>query len=126
MRAEPGAVCNVTIDEGDLIHVKTIGGKPPVGICGSGILDLIAQGFLAGWINGNGTLNVDAAPAIRWTYEPDTQRQLPAICYAQGPEGPLLFTQADIQEFIRCKAAAFTMAATLMEECGVAPSDLGG
>ena len=125
MRAEPGAVCNVTIDERDQIHVKTIGDKPPMGICGSGILDLIAHGFLAGWINGNGTLNVDAAPAIRWTYEPDTQRQLPAICYAQGPEGPLLFTQADIQEFIRCKAAAFTMAATLMEECGVTPADLG-
>ena len=64
MRAEPGAVCNVTIDEGDQIHVKTIGGKPPVGICGSGILDLIAHGFLAGWINGNGTLNVDAPPAL--------------------------------------------------------------
>ena len=39
------------------------------GICGSGILDLIAQGYLAGWINGNGTLNPEASERIRMVWD---------------------------------------------------------
>ncbi len=42
MRAAPGAIEYVRLDNGKL-EVQTIGGEPPVGICGSGILDVIAQ-----------------------------------------------------------------------------------
>jgi uncharacterized 2Fe-2S/4Fe-4S cluster protein (DUF4445 family) len=42
MRAAPGAIEHVRI-VGDRVEVQTIGGGPPVGVCGSGILDALAQ-----------------------------------------------------------------------------------
>ena len=124
MRAQRGAVCNVHIEQGQIL-CQTIDHAPPVGICGSGILDLVAQGFRAGWIAGNGSLNPEVSPAISMVPRESGEGLIPAIAYAQGPEGPLYFTQEDVQTLIRCKAAAFTMAATLLDACGLGPRDLG-
>lgn len=125
MRAKSGAVCSVVIDGENELHVHTVDDAPPVGICGSGILDLIAQGFLAGWIGGDGSLNAAASPRIRTVLDETSQRPTLAIIYADGPTEPLYFTENDIREFIRCKAAAYTMVATLLDACGASPADLG-
>jgi len=37
-----GAITNVTLTDGKVSY-ETIGGKPPVGICGSGLIDLLAE-----------------------------------------------------------------------------------
>lgn len=37
-----GAIKNITIADGH-VHFETIGGKPPVGICGSGLIDLLGE-----------------------------------------------------------------------------------
>lgn len=124
MRAQRGAVCNVRIAGGQ-IRCRTIDDAPPVGICGSGILDLVAQGYREGWIAGNGSLNPEASPQIRMVPRVSGEGQVPAIAYAQGPKGPLYFTQEDIKTLIHCKAAAFTMAATLLDACGLGPENLG-
>ena len=50
MRAAPGAIDKVQIS-GNEISYTTIGNRKPVGICGSGIIDLLAQMRLNGWIN---------------------------------------------------------------------------
>ena len=42
MRAAPGAIERVQILDG-IPHLKTIGDQPPVGICGSGIMDAIGE-----------------------------------------------------------------------------------
>ena len=44
---------------------------------------------------------------------------------AMSPNGPLSFTRDDIAEFVRCKAAAFTMVQTLMEAAGVSLDEVG-
>ena len=121
MLAQPGAVDRVRIDSDNRIHIHTIGGLPPKGICGSGIVDLIAEGFLSGWINGNGTLNLSAAPEIRTVHDFDQEKDVPAIFFA--PE--MYFTETDIAEFIRCKAAAHTMVATLLEASGATIQEIG-
>ena len=125
MRAEPGAVCRVRIGADNRLRCETIGGAAPLGICGSGIVDLIAEGYLAGWISGDGTLDPDASPQIRTVWEEKSGRNVPAIVYAMSPNGPLSFTQDDIAEFVRCKAAAFTMVQTLMEAAGVSLDEVG-
>ena len=56
MRAEPGAICRIKIGPDNRLRYETVGGLPPKGICGSGILDLIAEGFLSGWIDSAGNL----------------------------------------------------------------------
>ncbi len=121
MLAQPGAVDRVRIDSDNRIHIHTIGGLPPKGICGSGIVDLIAEGFLSGWINGNGTLNLSAAPEIRSVHDFDQEKDVPAIFFT--PE--MYFTETDIAEFIRCKAAAHTMVATLLEVSGATIQEIG-
>ena len=50
MRADVGAVDEVKIRDGN-IFVHVIGNSAPQGICGSGIIDLIAELFLEGWID---------------------------------------------------------------------------
>jgi uncharacterized 2Fe-2S/4Fe-4S cluster protein (DUF4445 family) len=42
MRAAPGAIEHVRL-ENDRLEIQTIAGEPPVGICGSGLLDVVAQ-----------------------------------------------------------------------------------
>ena len=42
MRAAPGAIEHVRLS-GEKLDIQTIGGEPPIGICGSGLLDVVAQ-----------------------------------------------------------------------------------
>ena len=53
MRAAPGAIERVRI-KGDTVQYQTIDDAPPAGICGSGILDALAQMFLAGAVDEKG------------------------------------------------------------------------
>lgn len=55
MRAAPGAIDRVRIN-GDQVEVTTIGGQLPVGICGSGILQAVAQMLGAGIIDERGVV----------------------------------------------------------------------
>ena len=50
MRAEKGAVDRLIIENGE-IKIHTIGEERAEGICGSGIVDLLAQLFLNGWMD---------------------------------------------------------------------------
>ena len=125
MRAEPGAICRVQIGPDNRLRCETIGALPPKGICGSGILDLIAEGFLSGWIDSAGNLQKDASPCIRDVWDDTRQRNVPAIVYAYDGNLPLYFTQDDIGEFLTCKAAAHTMVATLLESVNVSLSEIG-
>lgn len=125
MRAEPGAIDRVRIDEDNELRVHVLGGGEAKGICGSGLLDLIAEGYLAGWINGNGTLNPSASDRIEKTREPESGRELLAIRFAENAQGKLTLNENDIAEFIRCKAAAHTMVETLLEASGVSVDQIG-
>ena len=119
MRADIGAVDEVKIRDGN-IYVHVIGshkedsgsheknsgnheenssGEEPRGICGSGIIDLIAELFLEGWIDIRGKLSPEKSPLIQ---ERDNQ-----LCVEYAPG--LYFYQKDIDEFIRTKSAAHTM-----------------
>ena len=117
MRASEGAVDTVKID-GSELSFTTIGNQKPVGICGSGIIDLLAQMRLQGWINIAGELNPTASPRIIYLAE---EQQYAAV-YATAEESalgtPLFFTQTDIRQYLDTKAAAYTMIECLLEEAG--------
>ena len=129
MRAEAGAVDEVKIRDGN-IYVHVIGshkedsgsheknsgnheenssGEEPRGICGSGIIDLIAELFLEGWIDIRGKLSPEKSPLIQ---ESDNQ-----LCVEYAPG--LYFYQKDIDEFIRTKSAAHTMVEIMLRESGL-------
>ncbi|MFV1948497.1 MAG: ASKHA domain-containing protein, partial [Anaerolineales bacterium] len=56
MRAAPGAIERVQIVEGE-IKIFTIDDEPPVGICGSGILDVVAEMKISGMMDEKGAIN---------------------------------------------------------------------
>ena len=64
MRAEPGAVDRVEISDGQ-IKIHAIGEAKPRGICGCGIVDLLAEMFLNGWIDIKGRYVRGASEKIR-------------------------------------------------------------
>ena len=129
MRADIGAVDEVKIRDGN-IYVHVIGshkedsgsheknsgnhednssGEEPQGICGSGIIDLIAELFLEGWIDIRGKLSPEKSSLIQ---ERDNQ-----LCVEYAPG--LYFYQKDIDEFIRTKSAAHTMVEIMLRESGL-------
>ena len=123
MRAVPGAIDSVKILGEDLTFT-TIGGQKAVGICGSGIIDLIAQMRLAGWIDISGTLEPSASGRIRFLPE---EREYAAV-YATEEESatgqPLYFSQTDIRQYLDTKAAAYTMIDCLLDHAGMDASGL--
>lgn len=129
MRADIGAVDEVKIrDENIYVHVigshkedsgsheknsgnheENSSGEEPRGICGSGIIDLIAELFLEGWIDIRGKFSTEKSPLIQ---ERDNQ-----LCVEYAPG--LYFYQKDIDEFIRTKSAAHTMVEIMLRESGL-------
>ena len=108
MRADVGAVDEVKIRDGNIL-VHVIGEAAPQGICGSGIIDLIAELFLEGWIDIRGKLSPEKSPLI--------QQQDNQLCVEYAPG--LYFYQKDIDEFIRTKSAAHTMVEIMLRESGL-------
>lgn len=121
MRASDGAIDSVKIINNKITYT-TINNKKARGICGSGIVDLIAQLFLNKWIDFSGTLIQENSNSI---IKVDDEY---AVEYATKEESfngkSLIFTQSDINQFLQTKAAANTMVAYLLEEIGLDINDL--
>ena len=115
MRADVGAVDEVKIRDGN-IFVHVIGNSAPQGICGSGIIDLLAELFLNGWINLFGTLQPERSEKIK--EDPETGEW--CVEYSEG----LCFYQSDIAEFLRTKSAAYTMVEYMMRESGISMEEI--
>jgi len=123
MRATPGAIDTVKI-QGSALTYTTIESRKPVGICGSGIIDLLAQMRQNGWINIAGILEPSASERI--VFLPEKQEY--AAVYATAEESatglPLYFSQTDIHQYLDTKAAAYTMVDCLLETAGISPEAL--
>lgn len=113
MRAVKGAVDRVRIENGE-IHSHVLGEGKAKGICGSGIVDLLAELFLNGWIDLRGKLAQEKSSLI------GRQGGSLAVEYAPG----LFFYQEDIDEFLRTKAAAYTMVEYMLMESGVSMDEV--
>lgn len=119
MRAEEGAVDRVVTEKGQLkIHV--IGEGKAKGICGSGIVDLIAELYLNGWIDLRGKYQEEVPEVVRVPVRDEDETEL-AVEYAPG----LYFYQDDIDEFLKTKAAAMTMVEYMMGLIGLTMEDVG-
>ena len=123
MRAGPGAIDRVEIRDG-VLRFTTIEGAKAVGICGSGIIDLVAQMRLAGWINAAGHLEPGATARIRWLEEEGEYAAVYALEEESATGEALAFTQTDIRQYLDTKAAAYTMIDCLLETAGCRPEDL--
>lgn len=116
-RARPGAVERVRID-GDAVVVGTIDDAAPAGICGSGILDAVAQLRLAGVLNEEGRMALDTHPRLR---ERNGDREFVLVeAPTDGSSRGVSISQHDVREIQLAKASIQTGIELLLAEHGVA------
>jgi uncharacterized 2Fe-2S/4Fe-4S cluster protein (DUF4445 family) len=124
MLAGPGVIDRIHIDPKSLrFDIDTILGLPPKGICGSGMIDLAAQLFLAGMIDIRGKLLPEKCK--EHYKEKDGLAQLIVVPADQSATlKDLCISQADIDSLIRSKAAMYTILETLTQSVGVDLNEL--
>jgi len=115
MRAAAGAIERVQIIDGQ-VHVFTIESHPPVGICGSGILDAIAEMRAAGVIDEKGALQNGHALVRPGEGLPEFLL-VPAERTGHGKE--ISLTRKDVNEIQLAKSAIRVGIDSLLEQAGV-------
>ena len=127
--AEPGAIYRVRVSEpgartfgnpghafltsdvpGLDLELQTIDDEPPRGLCGSGIVDLIACLVESGKLTNIGRFSADVPNG--------------KIVLLDGDRQPLLLTKRDVDIFQRAKAAVFAAARVLMSKASMGPKEL--
>jgi uncharacterized 2Fe-2S/4Fe-4S cluster protein (DUF4445 family) len=124
MRAALGAIERVEIDpHSGRAQYATVGNVAPVGICGSGMITLLANLFLTGWIDAAGKLNRDR-PCEAIQASGRSARYIIAPAEESGSGNPIVITELDIENIIRAKAAIYSACALLLEQLGLGFEDL--
>ncbi len=98
--AVEGAISNIRIDNGQ-VQYETIGDKAPVGICGSGLIDLLAELLRTGIMTKKAKLSEDFSITD-------------SIC----------FTQQDVYQLITAKGGLRTDQDLLLKYYGVTPAQI--
>ena len=115
-RAKKGIVYDVEIGDTG-ISCKTFDQAEPEGICGSGMVSLLYELFTARIIDQTGVLT-----GKRHITEIDGEKAFSMDCDCKEA---LFITQGEIQNFMRTKAAMFTLLLTLTRSVGVSFRDIG-
>lgn len=114
MRAAEGAIERLRITDSD-VQYQTIGGVPPVGICGSAILDALAQLHTVGVLDKGGRMK-DSHPHVR---SQNKQYEFVLVSEKERYGRPAItITQRDIRELQLAKAAIRTGIEVLLEKTG--------
>jgi uncharacterized 2Fe-2S/4Fe-4S cluster protein (DUF4445 family) len=130
MRAVDGAIYSVGMGGGD-IRLLTVGGKPPKGICGTGLIDAVATLIELGIVKENGKLchrseikdlphkiaerlvEINGETAFVLAHEHETESGI-----------PIVITQHDIRQLQVAKASIRAATETLLKLTGVSYEDL--
>ena len=120
MRAGAGAIEKLSILEDGSVEFSTIGATHPVGICGSGLLDTIAELFVNGIIDRTGRFKTNGHKRLT---EGDEGLQFQLVP-ADNDHHEIVITQADINNLMRSKAGVFAAIRVLMESTQTKPEDL--
>jgi uncharacterized 2Fe-2S/4Fe-4S cluster protein (DUF4445 family) len=113
-RAVPGAIDSVSLGDDMVPRFTTIGGLPPVGICGSGLIDLVASLVESGVIAPTGAFNSKADKRLTARLHGDRYHLTDKI----------FLSQKDVRHVQLAKSAAITGILTLLREAGRTVADL--
>lgn len=125
MRAASGAIERLRLVD-DAVEYQTIGGTPPVGLCGSGILDAISQLHLAGVLDAGGRMGDH--PRVRTVGK---QREFVLVSeeeregWGEQEKRPAItITQHDVRELQLAKGAIRSGIQVLLEATGHAVPEI--
>jgi uncharacterized 2Fe-2S/4Fe-4S cluster protein (DUF4445 family) len=124
MRATNGAIEEVWINgESYEPNIRTIGSGKPIGICGSGLISLIAEMFLTGVLDKAGNVNLTLPTSrvragehggeyvVVWGHESETGQDI-------------TLTRVDVDNLLRAKAAIYAGFSVLAEQVGMTLEDV--
>ncbi|HEX7371555.1 MAG TPA: ASKHA domain-containing protein [Thermodesulfobacteriota bacterium] len=124
MRATTGALEDFRIDPVSYEPMLlTIGMVKPKGICGSGLINMIAEFLEAGVITPKGKFNTDL-PTRRIRSGPDGNEYVLAYAEETATGSDLVITEVDIDNLMRAKAAMYAGYVTLLQSVGLSISSL--
>jgi uncharacterized 2Fe-2S/4Fe-4S cluster protein (DUF4445 family) len=129
MRAADGAIEGLKI-EGDAVSLEVIGDVDPVGMCGSGLVDAVAELVRAGLLDRSGRFIPDEEAAARY---PALASRLTMIgkervfvlhWRGSAPDASIYLSQRDVRELQFAKASIATGWHILLRELGVEPDEI--
>ncbi len=125
MRATKGAIDHIQLsDPRHVLSFSTIARGAPVGICGTGYVDLIAEMLRVGLLDRTGRLDSGvSADRIR-------RGRLDGLEYVLIPAGqtghgkPIVISEGDIKNLLRAKGAIFAAATVLLKALNMSIDDI--
>ena len=131
MRAAEGAIEGVVISAEDGVTLDVIGDVPPEGMCGSGLVDAVAQLVHCGLLDHSGRFIPDEAaaashPALAPRLTKIGQERVFVLDWRGGtdPERSVFLSQRDVRELQFAKASIATGWNILLRELGLAAGDI--
>ena len=116
MRAAPGAIDRITIDPKTLeVSYTTIKNKPPIGICGSGLIDCVAEMLKAKIILRSGNFNKSLFQDTKLIKTSESIEFLLTDPSDTLINHPITISQKDIREIQMAKGAFFSGARMIMQ-----------
>ncbi len=140
MRAMPGAIERVSIDGSLGLTYTTIGGQKPLGVCGSGLIDLIAGMFRTGIVDKKGRIQDVGTDRVRktdngreyviaWANETGQPKlkippSMNGLMAKAPPKKDITITDDDLANIIRTKAAVYAAGEVLLKSVDMTFADL--
>lgn len=124
MRAMEGAIEEVEIDPRTYdVNYRVIGDVKPIGICGSGMIDTLAEMYLKGVIDQKGKIREEIGSKRIRRGESGLEYVL-AWRVESAVNKEIVITEVDLDNLIRAKAAIYAGFATLLGQMGMGFSDV--
>ncbi len=119
MRSAPGAIESVEIT-GEQVRIKATGNAPPIGICGSGVVDATAQLYLAGIVTPTGRMTREH-PRVRIR---DGQPEFVLVDEHQAEGTAVAFNQRDVRAVQLAKGAIRAGIHVLLNDAGLREGEI--
>ncbi len=126
MRATSGAIDSVRIFRHGLsVSATTIDGCPPVGLCGTGLIDALAEMLMAGVVDRNGNFQVnEESGRFRVSGEDGMTEFLLVAAKESGSQRDVAISQTDVENLIRTKGAIYAAIDSLVQSVGLSFADI--
>jgi len=118
MRAMDGAIDRIRINDDFTTSYHVLGDALPSGVCGSGLIDLVAEMYSRGIVDRKARIQDQATDRVRVSdsgseFVIESQKNL-----EQGSTSDLVLTDVDLQNLLRTKAAIYGACSTLLRKTG--------
>ena len=124
MPASEGAIETVELDTTGRVKYRVIGGSQPKGLCGSGLVDLLAELFIHGFIDRHGKFKPEQIPDRIVESEAGTAFLVEDHSNSYWGKD-ICITEKDIANLIRTKGAVYSACSLLLKNVGLRYDEIG-